>query len=499
MFNNKNVRQRFSFRKLSVSTASVLIGTCFFLVGNSAHASETKYSDQSLQQENKVAKNNNQSLQQENKVTKNNNQSLQQENKVIKNNNQSLQQENKVAKNNNQSLQQENKVTKNNNQSLQQENKVTKNNNQSLQQENNNIENKAIFKNSLHSKKLMRISVKSNGIPKSNIATKEMKSNPPKSGTEAAYDMEKAMGEVHQGNNELVKGYTDMEGIVEGDHINWTVRLNSDLHKYFSGKNSIGFTNSIGEPYDVTFVNHKMNETKKYDKWGFYEDQDNTAERFGNIRVEATDMKNQFWNPEIKPIQDELQGGRNNSYAIILDTSPKDIQNGVTQSMTITFKTKILDPNGKVTYFVSHKDTTALPSRQTHTLYMGKDVLISEMQKKATDADQYAPKGKDQTVEQGQTLEAKNSIENLGDLPDGTKVDFKTPVDTSTPGDKDATVVVTYPDGTTDEVPAKVTVNKKATDADQYAPKGKDQTVEQGQTLEAKNSIENLGDLPDGT
>ncbi|MBJ6311164.1 LPXTG cell wall anchor domain-containing protein, partial [Staphylococcus aureus] len=97
--------------------------------------------------------------------------------------------------------------------------------------------------------------------------------------------------------------------------------------------------------------------------------------------------------------------------------------------------------------------------------------------KKATDADQYAPKGKDQTVEQGQTPEAKNSIENLGDLPDGTKVDFKTPVDTSTPGDKDATVVVTYPDGTTDEVPAKVTVNKKATDADQYAPKGKDQTV----------------------
>ena len=122
-----------------------------------------------------------------------------------------------------------------------------------------------------------------------------------------------------------------------------------------------------------------------------------------------------------------------------------------------------------------------------------------EIKAKETDADKNTPTAKDQTVNIGDTPDAKNSIGNVSDLPSGTTFEYKTPVDTTTAGEKDATVVVTYPDGSKDEVPVKVTVKDPRTDADKNTPTAKDQTVNIGDTPDAKNSIGNVSDLPSGT
>ena len=116
-----------------------------------------------------------------------------------------------------------------------------------------------------------------------------------------------------------------------------------------------------------------------------------------------------------------------------------------------------------------------------------------------TDADKNTPVAKDQTVKPGDQPNAKDSIGNVGDLPEGTKFEYKTPVDTTTEGEKDATVIVTYPDGSKDEVPVKVIVKDPRTDADKNTPVAKDQTVKPGDQPNAKDSIGNVGDLPEGT
>ncbi|MFS9000198.1 Rib/alpha-like domain-containing protein, partial [Streptococcus infantis] len=88
-----------------------------------------------------------------------------------------------------------------------------------------------------------------------------------------------------------------------------------------------------------------------------------------------------------------------------------------------------------------------------------------------SDADKNEPKAKDQTVKVGNTPKAEDSIANFKDLPSGTTAKFKEPVDTTTPGEKTPVVVVTYPDGSKDEVPVKVTVKDPRSDADKNEPK----------------------------
>ncbi|WP_222118070.1 Rib/alpha-like domain-containing protein, partial [Corynebacterium propinquum] len=67
---------------------------------------------------------------------------------------------------------------------------------------------------------------------------------------------------------------------------------------------------------------------------------------------------------------------------------------------------------------------------------------------------------------------------------------------TSTPGDKPAKVIVSYPDGSTDSVEITVTVTEVATQADEFEPKGKTVIVAQGGNPDAAEGIANKGELP---
>ncbi len=170
---------------------------------------------------------------------------------------------------------------------------------------------------------------------------------------------------------------------------------------------------------------------------------------------------------------------------VTYDPSTGEITGTPTTPGTSTVTVTVLDKEGNPV-----KDASGNPVTETFTF------TVTEA---PTDADKNTPEVKDQTVNVGETPKAEDSIANLPDLPAGTTVDFKDPVDTTTPGDKEATVVVTYPDGSSEEVTVTITVVDPATDADKNTPEVKDQTVNVGETPKAEDSIANLPDLPAGT
>ncbi|MGI1820551.1 Rib/alpha-like domain-containing protein, partial [Lactobacillus johnsonii] len=118
-----------------------------------------------------------------------------------------------------------------------------------------------------------------------------------------------------------------------------------------------------------------------------------------------------------------------------------------------------------------------------------------------TDADKYTPEGQDVNTKTGVVPDPAEGIKNKGDLPDGTKYTWKDTPDVTTAGDKPATVVVTYPDGSKDEVPVAIHVTNPTTptDADKYTPEGQDVTTKTGVVPDPAEGIKNKGDLPDGT
>ena len=118
-----------------------------------------------------------------------------------------------------------------------------------------------------------------------------------------------------------------------------------------------------------------------------------------------------------------------------------------------------------------------------------------------TDADKYTPEGQDVNTKTGVVPNPAEGIKNKSDLPDGTKYTWKDTPDVTTEGNKPAVVVVTYPDGSKDEVPVTIHVTNPTTptDADKYTPEGQDVNTKTGVVPNPAEGIKNKGDLPDGT
>ena len=128
----------------------------------------------------------------------------------------------------------------------------------------------------------------------------------------------------------------------------------------------------------------------------------------------------------------------------------------------------------------------------------GKNAVAGDILEFVTvaDAEKYEAKGQDIQAELNSQPKAESAIANKGDLPKNSQYDWKMPVDTSAEGEKTGTVVVTYPDGTKDEVEVKVTVTDSRSDAEKYEAKGQDIQAELNSQPEAESAIANKGDLP---
>ena len=114
-------------------------------------------------------------------------------------------------------------------------------------------------------------------------------------------------------------------------------------------------------------------------------------------------------------------------------------------------------------------------------------------------SDVYNPIGQEIPVNKGSQPNAEAGIQNKNDLPQGTTYDWKTPVDTSTPGETTGTVIVTYPDGSKDEVEVKVNVIDPRTDAEKYQPETIPEIIKPGEKPDLSDNVTNPDELPNGT
>ncbi|MFS9207097.1 Rib/alpha-like domain-containing protein, partial [Streptococcus mitis] len=203
--------------------------------------------------------------------------------------------------------------------------------------------------------------------------------------------------------------------------------------------------------------------------------------------------------PKAPTIETDLTGKSNQENVPVTVSVGEGVKDGSTVTLYGPDGTTVIGTgtvtNGKATAIITGKVPVGNITAKTTVQTPGQDDVVSEPSpiKEATNI---APTAKTQTVGLNEKPNAKNSIGNNGDLPNGTNYTWKTTPDTSTPGDKPGVVTVTYPDGSTIDVPVTVKVTQVS---DDYTPKYEDGSGKPGTSVEIPVSEANGKKIPDGT
>ena len=178
---------------------------------------------------------------------------------------------------------------------------------------------------------------------------------------------------------------------------------------------------------------------------------------------------------------------------------PQEVDNGhVPNPETSVNKTGL--PEGTTVTWKTRPDVSTPGSHPGVALVHYPDGTEDEVEvpvtvKKQSDTFNPTAKEPNQTVRHNEVPDPEKSI-NINDLPAGTNYSWSEQPDTSKPGSKTGKVLITYPDKSTEEVSVTVEVTPQK---DDYDPQPKAQTVEHAQVPSAKDSIENVKTLPEGT
>ena len=178
---------------------------------------------------------------------------------------------------------------------------------------------------------------------------------------------------------------------------------------------------------------------------------------------------------------------------------PQEVDNGhVPDPETSVNKTGL--PEGTTVTWKTRPDVSTPGSHPGVALVHYPDGTEDEVEvpvtvKKQSDTFNPTAKEPNQTVRHNEVPDPEKSI-NTNDLPAGTNYSWSEQPDTSKPGSKPGKVLITYPDKSTEEVTVTVEVTPQK---DDYNPQPKAQTVEHAQVPLAKDSVNNVKDLPEGT